>query len=170
MTEEKTKTAQDDSCANFIISLFLPFSSPDRMTIGGGPAGSVTVSPGRNRPGLPGRGRLRSVMGLGRLLPGRHRLSPGVDLRGPGLPDLRLAGGGDLHGPFALLLAKPFADQLFHLPELLHFIDAAEGDGRSGPAGPAGAADAVNRAAISVATSTLHSPLLKRFSAVCRAF
>ena len=79
---------------------------------------------------------------------GNAALHKGVALTiqpgGPRFPDLRRGGRGDFHGPVAFLQGQALADELFHLVQLLHFVDAAEGDGFAGPAGTAGTADPVD--------------------------
>ena len=93
---------------------------------------------GGSRTGRPGGGNSRlAAFRKGVALP----VQPG----GPGLPDLRRGGSGDFHGPVAFLQGKALADELFHLVQLLDFIDAAEGDGFAGPSGTSGTADPVNR-------------------------
>ena len=97
---------------------------------------------------MPGR---RGLCGRG--LPGLRDLARGADGRGftgarelrrAGFTNLRRRGDGDLHGPVALLLAEPFADQLFHLIKLLNLVNTAKGDGPAVPAGTARAADPVD--------------------------
>ena len=79
---------------------------------------------------------------------GNAALRQGVALTiqpgGPGFADLWRGGRGDFHGPVAFLQGQALADKLFHLVQLLHFVDAAEGDGFAGPAGAAGTADPVD--------------------------
>ena len=80
-----------------------------------------TAGSGSFRPGTSGIIRLnRGLPTLG------YGLAASVYPRRPGFPDFGRRRGGDLHGPIAFLQGNPFADEFFHLVQLLYFIDAAE--------------------------------------------
>ena len=74
----------------------------------------------------------------------RHRVSLTRQLLRPGCARLGLAGGSHLHRPVALPKRQSPAEQLLDLPELLHLIDAAEGNGSAIASGATRSADAVD--------------------------